>query len=219
MPNWCYQTITIAGAEPDLDKFKADVRATKKCGDFNHLYPIPEELANTTSGFFSDSEKQAAQEALENENLTKHGYKDWYDWACDKWGTKWGACDVDMEVEPLSKRDIWFGTFTSAWAPADGLMVEISRLYPTLIIGISFTEESDAYAGWKVWRAGKVIAEREWEPSIPEADWDSPDFDEDVYWDMLNEERNKVSRECQLTMTDLVKGFAQTRKVYAETGG
>ena len=30
------------------------------------------------------------------ENIAKYGYKDWYDWSIDNWGTKWNAYEFSI---------------------------------------------------------------------------------------------------------------------------
>lgn len=50
--------------------------------------------------FLEKSDDPEAQEALKNgkialDNFKKYGHKDWYGWACDKWGTKWNAYNVE----------------------------------------------------------------------------------------------------------------------------
>ena len=52
------------------------------------------------------------------------GFKDWYDWQCHNWGTKWGPCEGTIKVSKYTFRD---GTkhytvvchFESAWGPPE----------------------------------------------------------------------------------------------------
>jgi hypothetical protein len=75
--------------------------------------PTPKDLTDTVSGFVGE-DKQAAHEAQQLANIAKHGYKDWYDWNINNWGTKW-----DFALESIERTDAntVSGSFESAWSP------------------------------------------------------------------------------------------------------
>lgn len=52
-------------------------------------------------------------------NLRKHGYTNWYDWSCDKWGTKWNACETYGSGTSF--------TFDTAWCTPRGWLIELSK--------------------------------------------------------------------------------------------
>lgn len=60
------------------------------------------------------------------ENIKEHGSKDWYDWCCDNWGTKWNAFDVEVEDIDEENDICWF-KFTTAWCPPEGWIKELSK--------------------------------------------------------------------------------------------
>ena len=196
MPNWCYNSIDIYGESSELQKF---VEATKIVGEdgitgygLSQLFPIPQELVDTTSGWHSDPDEQAKQTAKEEANLAKYGYKDWYDWACDpdNWGTKWGDSDfdwtnLDSENLKLEPTDVCISAYyQTAWSPADGLIRNISAKFPSLTFSVVSTEESDAFACYSIFRDGKLLAEGGEEPKRPKelTDENSEDF-----YDKLND--------------------------------
>jgi hypothetical protein len=78
--------------------------------------PIPESLRIVAGRCGADDNpEQIALEAAQKNNIEVHGYKDWYDWCVNKWGTKW---DVGADGNPA--QDIPGGLmlgFDSAWAP------------------------------------------------------------------------------------------------------
>ena len=55
------------------------------------------------------------------DNILEYGYDTWYDWSCDKWGTKWGACESYMETE----NTLMFNTAWSAPFPILKKLAEI----------------------------------------------------------------------------------------------
>lgn len=188
MPNWCTQRLEVKGPSADVVRFKASTQTDKAQSDgpsLNHMFPIPDELHETMAGGYTSNEdgtKKPEQIALEEQqarNLDKYGSKDWYDWACDKWGTKWGACDVyegcDVIIQDDNRTATYSLNFQSAWSPAVGLIEEISKMYPTLTFGLMFTEEANFFAGFVVVKNGEQVAELEWDmysDGPPECDWD-----------------------------------------------
>ena len=107
MPNWCDNQVTITGPNSVIDKIEKIVtEEDSKNGLLNYMSPMPAELRDTT-----------ADGSKDEEIIKKHGYSDWYGWACDKWGTKWDISEfygVDRQGDTIS-----FG-FTSAWGPPLG---------------------------------------------------------------------------------------------------
>ena len=110
MPNWCYNTVELTHEDP---KMIARARAAfLDKGLLNEFVPIPEEL-KIVAGCLGEGAEQTALEAQEARNLEKHGYRNWYDYCVNEWGTKW---DVGgQEVNDIPNGVIL--TFDSAWAP------------------------------------------------------------------------------------------------------
>lgn len=114
MPNYCNNNLILTHQDPRMIKraFKALER-----GEFlQEFIPVPRALRNTMSGGFSDPKKQAKLEAKNARNLAKYGYKDWYDYCVNEWGTKWdcgeqGASDIHPSGTLLHT------AFDTAWAP------------------------------------------------------------------------------------------------------
>ena len=90
------------------------VKAFNEGSFLNEFIPVPEDL-NITAGCLGDADEQKALEAKEQENLKKHGYKNWYDFCVNEWGTKW---DVEP-YEPITLSENGSATLASdsAWAP------------------------------------------------------------------------------------------------------
>jgi len=184
MPNWCNQVLTVKGDNAELKRLKKETEKVDDKGEkfisFNDLIPCPQELTDTTEGSYGDEVKQLELEEKQKKNLLTYGYRTWYDWACDVWGTKWGACDVQQLSESVPDDSSFVDNsqinylFQSAWSPADGLLRGMSMLFPTLTFGVWFTEESDAFAGWIIYKNGETVAEQQYDIEPP-TDEEYPD--------------------------------------------
>ena len=110
MPNWCLNTVELTHEDPKMIARAKSAFLDK--GLLNEFVPVPESL-RITAGYLGDDAEQKALEAQEAENLKVHGYRNWYDYCVNEWGTKW---DVHgQEVNDIPNGVIL--TFDSAWAP------------------------------------------------------------------------------------------------------
>jgi hypothetical protein len=114
MPNWCNNTLVIKHQDPAMI-----LRAMKAFvgGKFlNEFVPIPESL-HIVSGRCGadDNPEQIALEAAQKNNIDVHGYKDWYDFSVNEWGTKWDVGDSDG-INEITENSLTV-YFDSAWAP------------------------------------------------------------------------------------------------------
>jgi len=121
MPNWCNNTVQIN--HKDKTKMYALVEAINEGKFCNFAKPVPESLSIVAGRVGSDDNpEQIALVEAENRNLATHGYKTWYDFCVNEWGTKWDVDPYDT-VEYDSEHDkdgVTFG-FDSAWAPPIGV--------------------------------------------------------------------------------------------------
>ena len=111
MPNWCNNVATLRASKPLIDKV---VEGASGDGVLQALIPVPQALRDTTAGSFGNADKQAALEAQEADNLKQYGYKNWYDFCVNEWGTKWDLCDV--QVNRIDDETVSL-SFETAWSP------------------------------------------------------------------------------------------------------
>ena len=148
MPNWCNNSVTIAHEDPAMI-----IRAKEAFveGKFlNEFVPIPESL-HIVSGSVPLAE-QAEHEAQMKANIEAHGYKDWYDFSVNEWGTKWDVGDGDG-INEVTENSLTI-YFDSAWAPPiaayskmEDMGFKIDALYyePGMAFCGRYTEGVDDY--------------------------------------------------------------------------
>lgn len=118
MPNWCSNSVQVAGPKEFIQGLAAAATAGEFC---NFIKPVPKELTDTVAGSFSDSAEQAAQELREKSNLDEYGYRNWYDFCVAEWGTKWDVggdeCYVEVMEDTGTGKWVLNFSFDSAWSP------------------------------------------------------------------------------------------------------
>ena len=68
-------------------------------------------------------------------NLHRFGYTDWYNWSCDKWGTKWNA--VDPMVNDTG--NVLYITFDTAWSTPESIFKVLAG--KGIDFSVSFADE------------------------------------------------------------------------------
>lgn len=142
MPNWSCNAliVTAANDSPEAVKQKADFFAEA-------LSVVDTEERNLFAKFFP---RPASQE------------DNWYDWNCANWGTKWDACELDIDVGSDTLR------FQTAWAPPEKWMEKVSKDYPELNFELAYSEWGMQFAGVSIYNNGKVVSETDIEVTTDE---------------------------------------------------
>ena len=113
MPNWCNNNLELRHENPEMIE-RATIAFTQG-RLLDEFIPIPESL-HIVAGRVSDSIEQEALEAQEKLNEVQHGYKNWYDFCTNEWGTKWDIGGEDYHINKMDSNSVNMG-FDSAWAP------------------------------------------------------------------------------------------------------
>jgi hypothetical protein len=120
MPNWCSNYMTVSGPYDDVKRFFEEAK-----GD-------PNEKGEQDILSF---EKHVPMEGPES---------DWYNEHCNKWGTKWDACDSDIHSEDVIKNLDGTGeicySFQTAWAPPCEWLAAVVPQFPTLEFEMQYEE-------------------------------------------------------------------------------
>ena len=122
MPNWCNNTVELSHENPEMM-----ARAVKSFNDgsfLNEFVPVPEEL-HIVAGFVGGDE-QVKLEEQEKANLARFGYKTWYDYCVNEWGTKWDISPY--EPVTLGEDGRLTMSFDSAWSPPTQAYEKLTEL-------------------------------------------------------------------------------------------
>jgi len=222
MPNWCYTNLSVSGDKRTLAKFLKDITEPKTdeshhtTYSLNKLVPL-DPRANKT---MTSTQKNADGEEVTTTfgvftSTDKDGF-DGYAHAHAMWGTKWGACSVEIDDETIVNNTLNI-RYESAWSPADMLILNISRQYPTLIFGTYSDEESRAFVCWSVFHNGEVIEEGGRDPQklTPELHqiWEKTQEDDaseeawDEWYEAESEWNNYLTDECCDEMTTVMTEY------------
>lgn len=223
MPNWCNNTLTVEGDPDEIMSFIQQVHYIDDEGNdrydiLSRIYPIPTELKETVSGHFTPEENPNWKKSLEagditeewyNElvsrnaegyaknqsNLAKYGAKDWYDWCCSHWGTKWGDCDTQLNGQSDTNLDF---SFDSAWSPPiDGLNY-ISTKFPNLVFHLQYEELGMGLVGAGRIQNGLVaVSDGNVEDieGYADLDWNDENFDWQGWQDRIDDLKSKCESE------------------------
>ena len=160
MPNWTSNTLRAEGKEADLRAFLEAVKWQDEIFDFNRLIPMPDLLHHTGSGcctianqevnswFVNDLENPHGEGAVrlfnveEEAELKMIGYRNWYDWSCENWGTKWNACRAELAEDCVKDGYIEIH-FETAWAEPRPVLRKMFEMFPQLSFVCTWQYEGD----------------------------------------------------------------------------
>ena len=131
MPNWCHNHLTVKGEHDEVQRFRqqaighspwdtppADEKPSPL--NFHSLVTIPAEVL------------QAGYEAAG------------YEWECQHWGTRWGACEAELVDDNGS--ELFYG-FDSAWGPPTEFLKAVGKLFPNLMFLLEYDEPGMGFKG------------------------------------------------------------------------
>lgn len=88
-----------------------------------------------------------------HDNMEKYGSKDWYEWSCKNWGTKWNSSESDVIGN--------FITFQTACSTPSPIIEKLSIDYPNLEFIVKYADEDigGSNCGTYIMKNGGVIFE------------------------------------------------------------
>jgi hypothetical protein len=151
MPNHVTNVLLLNGSEEDIQKIMELASTDEHHFAFEGLVPMPTQIRHTKSPSPQTDEvkfMEMGKEQVFMENSTEDGRKrlvskfgtdNWYDWALENWGTKWGAYDSEL----LDEGDTYITySFLTAWCYPEEFMREFSRRFPEVSMEIRFADEN-----------------------------------------------------------------------------
>ena len=153
------------------------------------------------------------------ENMDKYGSKDWYDWSCKHWGTKWGAYS-QMESDDTIE-------FSTAWSAPIPVIKELSRLFPKVKIKLRFADEDfGSNCGEITFSKGTIIKQNIPESGSPEAyllAGDVQGMELDSYFDYIGQAEDEeyvfnvlTALRCKHEMSKIVESAITSDNVTVE---
>ena len=191
MPNWCENTLIVAGEKWNVEDFIQQVKTSEDALEsaqkhtiLENLYPTPDELNETTSNFGAGTNDPQYEQ--KQANIKKYGAADWFEWRNANWGTKWGDCETQLTDQDYRDN---FGkvmlSFNSAWGPPYEGIKYIATIFPRLLFDLQYYEEGMCFQGYITIMGEKIIAEQEMEFM----------YDSERRWEWVDEEYDALSQE------------------------
>tara|TARA_R100000030_G_scaffold72765_1_gene56099 strand:+ start:325 stop:795 length:471 start_codon:yes stop_codon:yes gene_type:complete len=132
MPNWTYNSVQFVGkTEDSVKNLKRLLKSKDNDFDFNNIVPMPLALTETVSG--SENAKPEWQKEQSEKLKKQHGFDNWYDWSIMNWGTKWNACDTNVELN----KNVLNYTFDTAWDAPREIAKALLHMRNTILKDIS----------------------------------------------------------------------------------
>lgn len=203
MPNHISQALIIDSN--NFEEIKAVVKGYDSDGNdisFDHsaFFPMPAELKGTVSGtreVIPDKEYEEVlagrtrEELLQNDEMgcgipisqsmdrdymSRFGASNWYKWARQNWGTKWGVYASEPwkpvnfdSITPLvlpapkgvlpDSKTLQCVRFESAWSPATKIIYKLSKKFPEAKFLLCAIDEGYFFAGVEGIVNGKTVFE------------------------------------------------------------
>ena len=181
MPNWCYNHLEVTGDEKQLQKFVEKSTTNIERDDefsFNGTYSMPKTLRITAGPHLSFIEK-----IKKYINIKLYGHDNWYNWSIANWGTKWDACESNIQHNDI---DYFTVSFDTAWSPPIAWIDNIMQDFPDLCFTLEYEEPGMCFGG-------RLLAQYE-------TLWD------DLHWDLdqaseccegeVNWEHKELEQQC-----------------------
>lgn len=71
-------------------------------------------------------------------NLINYGHMTWYDWCIEHWGTKWNACEANMDDDHTI-------IFQTTWSAPHPVIEELAKAFPMVTIIHEWADEDIGY--------------------------------------------------------------------------
>jgi hypothetical protein len=168
MPNYCTNNLHVSGDATEVKRFhEAIIKGERK--EYNQF------------------------SILDNLLPSPENNKDWYEWNCKNYGSKWQ--DFDGVFNIVTDTEI-HATFMSAWSPVGEGIRNVSKQFPTLDFILTYDEGGMAFLGGFAIRNGEFVVEIEGKyPSMTDAQQENEEYDE--FYDQVSEVVDSIWGLCR----------------------
>ena len=142
MPNWCRNRVTVySDSSKPIETIKKIFEDKKnifgqiiKEPDWRRLPNEKGEFSKLKQHFGKDGEVMfETHEFPDGKNDDR-----WYQWNITNWGTKWDACNVEIDYADESQIEI---TFDTAWSPPEPICARLREMFGDLVSVSWFYDE------------------------------------------------------------------------------
>lgn len=124
-----------------MNEFKNESFSKIKLDELGNVIEVQE--INMLQKFFPMPKDFLNSSLSKGELIKKYGYKDWYDWRVNNWGTKW-EIDIKITYDDENTISMYFDT---AWAPPVSWLEKISKDFPKLHFHLEYKESGCTFQG------------------------------------------------------------------------
>jgi hypothetical protein len=165
MPNWVSNTLSfIANSEEEyndiVNTLAAPIVSKNAEGEFVNE-PTEFSFQNI---IFVPKDKYEEYFASHGYSPEKGNYGDttynWYNWNVINWGTKWDACDVELEKDPRDFTVMY--RFNTPWSPPIPVLRALAEKFPNALINLQY-EEEQGWGGEICFNQGECVQDDEYD--------------------------------------------------------
>lgn len=183
MPNWVKNRLVVCGTQSQIDSVFSALINDENEVDFNRIIPMPQSLIvedgsagelglAVLSHSLSESDLKKFHSYSQEEqdrcirigeqyidNIKKYGYRSWYRWSIDNWGTKWNATDTCIYRDMVE--------FYTAWSCPIPIFEKLAEMFPDIVLKFCYADED---AGYNVGSGTMQVGEFSWNEEIGGSD-------------------------------------------------
>ena len=149
MPNWCNNRVTVFSDDTESVKKIKEIFESKD-SVFGKIIEEPDwkRLPNEKGEFPKVKQHFGKDGQLMFET---HEFPDgknddrWYHWNISNWGTKWDACNVEIDYYDDSQIEMRFDT---AWSPPEPICKKLREMFKDIHISWFYDEPGMEFAGY-----------------------------------------------------------------------
>jgi hypothetical protein len=185
MPNHVTNVLKVSGTNYTVKRMLEEIGGESNDPDypcvidFSKIVPMPELLSHIGKGrttidgvdydrWYYDADPNGGYSTVDRPltrgeliELENYAEKDWYDWSCVHWGTKWNAYSQSYSEQSTERlATVITITFQTAWACPEPVLLKLAEMFDTLKFNLTFADEdTGSNCGRNEYVEGKLVSE------------------------------------------------------------